>query len=105
MDLRLKLIITLQQFEYYFPDLLGRLNIHRCEKCDGKGILNEESITILKDKKTDDCPNCHGLGFVNIEFIKGQYYLCRNCNGRGCYQCDFTGVIDWIDNVRKIKSE
>jgi len=87
-------------------EYLEENNISKCEKCKGVGLANvkihqSESMTFSSWDGTSYCDYCNGIGFKGIQEkglqIDLLHYICRNCGGLGCKNCN-EGVVDWIDH-------
>ena len=88
-----------QDVEYF--DLA---NIWKCESCNGTGL---EGYGKLKsgggyhwDAKSY-CDKCDGIGYCGLmggNQISMIDYICRTCNGHGCSECKYQGIVDWISH-------
>ena len=85
-------------------NLLEENDITKCEKCDGTGC---GKITKLKVggyswDPTQYCNVCHGVGFLGLRNLKTfdeKLFICGECNGVGCQECDQTGFTDWVAHI------
>jgi DnaJ-class molecular chaperone len=79
-------------------------NIRLCPECKGTGLLG---LTKYEDSgyawDGSYCKTCDGVGFLvddveNIVIDKSNY-LCRECFGKGCTRCNYSGLVDWITHL------
>lgn len=83
------------------PELLEEKGLTRCDHCDGTGL---GSLTKLHKggyswDPTQYCNDCHGVGFLGMKNLKTfdeKLFICGECNGVGCKECDQSGFTDWI---------
>jgi hypothetical protein len=93
-----KLHSIIKAFHENFPENLFNSGISPCEECDGAGIPVQGKETNLKAWNIGDyCVHCNGIGYVGI--ITRERYVCKKCKGEGCDKCNFTGKVNWLDNL------
>lgn len=80
-------------------------DIKPCKKCNGTGLAG-----IWKNHDGSDygwesgeyCRYCSGIGYTGIA-DNGQvdllHYICRKCDGRGCIDCNYKGIVDWVSHI------
>ncbi len=83
------------------PQLLEEKGILRCEKCEGTGCGGITKLLVggYSWDPTQYCNECHGVGFLGLRNLKTfdeKLFICGECNGVGCGECDQTGFTDWI---------
>lgn len=78
---------VISEFERLFYDEFQKTSIKKCGMCHN-GLKSKYDMS-------DYCDNCGGTGYVGIEKMLGEY-VCRRCNGGGCFICKNKGVVDWI---------
>jgi DnaJ-class molecular chaperone len=86
------------------PTYLLDYNIEICKPCKGTGL----DIIVTNDGKdfgwdcNSLCKECNGVGFTNIDLGCGlpveDKFLCRNCDGVGCIDCENEGLVDWVSH-------
>ena len=93
-----------KQPENYFKEN----NINLCKKCDGSGLdyiksYDEEVDIFCSSWDTYNyCSYCNGIGYkgfkddIQIDLLN---FICRDCNGIGCEECNNTGIVDWVTNM------
>jgi DnaJ-class molecular chaperone len=79
--------------------------LSRCEECNGRGIV------MISDfwNGTDFCEECNGIGFKGLQIegglkVSDTLYLCKNCAGLGCHECEEKGVVDWIRHAMGVRN-
>ena len=83
------------------PELLEEKGLLKCKKCDATGLGG-----LIKLHKggyswdpTQYCDKCHGVGFTgmrNLKTFDEKLFICGECNGVGCKECEHSGFTDWI---------
>lgn len=70
---------------------LKKCDIYKCGHCNGTGLENKFDMDAM-------CSYCGGFGYRGFKKI-GDDFVCRNCNGYGCYLCNRRGLVDWITHA------
>ena len=92
-------------------DYFEENDIIKCNQCNNTGL--EHSKLFDKDSKTvitswdtmNYCSKCKGVGYIlNNSYedesqIDSINFVCKNCNGSGCRECDNTGIVDWVAHM------
>ena len=83
------------------PKVLIDKGLMRCNKCSGTGLggINKLKVGGYSWDASKYCNVCHGVGFLGLRNLKTfdeNLFICGECNGVGCENCDRTGFTDWI---------
>lgn len=74
-----------------------------CEMCNGTGL---QGVTEFSEGGFSwdgrFCELCKGTGFKQSCY-DGLLFVCPICKGGGCGNCNNTGIVDWVENLRSIK--
>jgi len=79
--------------------------ITKCEKCKQTGL---GSLTLCADKTyawdaSSFCSECNGIGYLGIAnggfTIDLLNFICRKCDGIGCKECEYDGIVDWVAHM------
>ncbi|RLD63312.1 MAG: hypothetical protein DRI84_09835 [Bacteroidetes bacterium] len=83
-------------------------NIVPCSCCDKTGLrytkmtdVNGEVYATGWDTSSF-CNECNGIGYKGIANgfqIDILNFICRNCDGIGCGECNHSGVVDWVTHM------
>lgn len=87
----------------YLRDLSKNVEVPECEMCNGtglQGVIKLSSGGFWWDGRF--CELCKGTGFKQSCY-DGLLFVCPMCEGGGCGNCNSTGIVDWIKNLRSIK--
>ena len=83
------------------PEYFLKNSITMCKRCEGTGLSGgKNDIGFIWDG-TSFCEQCYGVGYMGIGDaiqIDDVTFLCRNCNGVGCGNCN-KGVTDWVSHI------
>lgn len=77
--------------------------IEKCDKCERTGLDNFGKMKeggYHWDGKSF-CDRCSGIGYIGVAGgvkLSDTDYICRNCDGQGCAECN-EGVVDWIAHM------
>lgn len=82
---------VIKDFEILFPDEFEKCGITKCGHCNGTGLSSSYNVHSL-------CSNCGGMGYIGFKKLNGEF-VCRTCNGYGCYKCNNKGTVDWITHA------
>lgn len=85
-----KIFKVIKDFQYLFPDEFEKCGIVSCGHCNGTGLTKADLQTL--------CTNCGGMCYVGFKKLCGNF-VCRTCNGYGCYKCNNKGTVDWITHA------
>lgn len=92
-------------------DYFKENNIIECDKCDNTGLIHTKTfdkatkIYISSWDTMNYCDKCNGLGYIINNSYKDELqidpinFICKNCNGIGCDECDNTGIVDWVAHL------
>lgn len=87
------------------PEYFERTGIAPCKSCNGTGLAGLWKSSDESDYGWDSgeyCRKCSGIGYTGIA-DDGQvdllYYICKNCDGRGCIKCENNGIVDWVSHI------
>lgn len=74
-----------------------------CEMCNGTGL---QGVTKFSEGGFSwdgrFCELCKGTGFKQSCYDE-ILFVCPICKGSGCSNCNNTGIVDWVKNLRSIK--
>jgi len=96
---RFHVILKSKDAEYFKEN-----KITPCEKCNNTGLGGYfENYDGTKGWDTTSyCDECNGIGFKGVSNgfqVDLTNYICRLCDGIGCKECNYTGVVDWITHM------
>ncbi len=83
------------------PKQLEEKGLTKCDNCDGTGLggLTKLKVGGYSWDPTQYCNKCYGVGFSgmrNLKTFDENLFICGECNGVGCGECNLTGFTDWI---------
>lgn len=99
---------VIKNFMNMKPEDYVKSGIKICKDCNGTGLGGVwESSEGGEDHGWDTynyCGICYGVGFINVdtkfEALSDTLFICNKCQGVGCIQCDYLGMVDWITHAR-----
>jgi DnaJ-class molecular chaperone len=97
---------ALKNFMSMKPDEYVESKVEICSTCKGTGlggVWGDVDSGNCSWNGTDYCDKCYGVGFINIDnkfrSLTDELFICQNCEGVGCNNCNHTGLVDWVGNV------
>lgn len=97
---------VIKNFMNMKPDDFVNSGIQICETCHGTGLggVWENDSGDRGWDTYNYCDVCHGIGYTDFtnkfSALSDEIFICNKCQGVGCDQCDFLGMVDWITHAR-----
>ncbi len=88
------------------PEFIKKADIKQCDACSGTGL--DKYVKIEGGGYQWDpgnyCDTCHGIGYIHLDdlckiSLDETTYICGECYGIGCGNCEDTGKVDWITHA------
>ena len=96
---------VIKLFRHFFPFEFEKVDIKWCEKCAGKGFINQPYSSGSRDFTGLGvvCEQCNGVGYYGYKYFQDGR-VCT-CNGVGCDRCEGKGNLDWVSAVMRKDKE
>lgn len=88
------------------PEFVRIADIKQCTACDATGLDKyKKNAGGYQWTPGSYCDACHGIGYIHLDdlckvSLDETTYICGECYGIGCGNCEDTGKVDWITHAR-----
>lgn len=86
------------------PEYFEEQDINPCKTCKATGLSGTSKLSDggLMWDTTSFCSDCNGIGYKGLaggKQIDLIHFICKQCDGIGCYKCEQKGIVDWVSNA------
>lgn len=85
---------------------LLQYGLNRCWACKGTGLQDVVYFDGSYSWSGKYCKTCKGTGltgkledYLKLPLGENYMYICKQCLGEGCKQCNYMGLGDWLQRL------